>query len=99
MDELELSYVNKYKNRIKHLALIFMIFIIIMGLGIIALGTYMIVISEANIALIFVGGILIVMGISDIPLGIYFRIRVKKNITKMDDEEALKRYKRIYGKI
>ena len=99
MNEVELSYVNKYKTKIKHLALVFMILIIIMGVGLIALGTYMIVISEANVALIFVGGILIVMGLSDIPLGIYFRIRVTKNVTNMSEEEALKRYKRIYGKI
>ena len=97
MDEKELSYAIKYKKRIRALALIFMIFIILMGLGLLGLGIYMIVVSEAKVEMIFVGAILILMGISDIPLGIYFRLRVNKKIVSMSDEEALKRYKRIYG--
>ena len=97
MDEKELEYAIKYKKRVKLLALIFMIFIIIMGLGLIALGIYMIVVSEAKVEIIFVGVILLLMGVSDIPLGIYFRLRVNKRINNMSDETAMKRYKRIYG--
>ena len=97
MDEIELSYATKYKKRIKTLALIFMIFIIIMGVGLISLGIYMMVISESKVEIIFVGAILLLMGLSDIPLGIYFRHRVNKKINSMSDETALKRYKRIYG--
>ena len=97
MEELELSYAKKYKNRLKTLALIAMIVIIAMGVGLTGLGIFMIVISEKNLALIFIGAIMIVMGISDIPLGVFFRKRVNKNVSIMSDEEALKRYKRIYG--
>ena len=97
MDEKELEYATKYKKRIVLLALIFMIFIIIMGLGLISLGIYMIVVSEAKVEMIFVGIILLLMGVSDIPLGIYFRFRVNKRIKSMSDETAIKRYKRIYG--
>ena len=99
MDELELSYAKKYKKRLKTLALIAMIIIISMGVGLTGLGVFMIVISEKKLALIFLGVIMIVMGISDIPLGVYFRKRVNKNVSIMSDEEALKRYKRIYGLI
>ena len=97
MNETELAYATKYKKRIKTLALIFMIFIILMGAGLIGLGIYMMVISESKVEIIFVGAILLLMGISDLPLGIYFRTRVNKRINNMSDEDALKRYKRIYG--
>ena len=97
MTDLELSYVNKYRKWIKLLAIIAMIVIIIMGCGLIGLGIYMIAVSDSSLPMIFIGVVIMLMGVSDIPLGIVFRARVKKNNNNMSDEEALKRYKRIYG--
>ena len=91
-----LYYSNKYKNHQIKLAIIFMIIIILIGLALIGVGIFL-AIYESDTYRIIIGSIMGLLGISDIPLGILFYRRVKRNITRLKEEEAVKRYARIYG--
>ena len=97
MDKEKLAfYANKYKKTQIRLSLIFMIIIMIIGLSLIGVGIFLIV-YEPETYRIIVASIMILLGLTDIPLGYKFYQKSKKSIIKMKDEDAIKRYAKIYG--
>ncbi len=97
MDKEKIAYYSqKYKNHQIKLSFIFMIIIILIGVALIGIGIFLIC-YKIEIYRIIVASIMILLGISDIPLGIKFYISIKKRILALDDIEAVKRYAKIYG--
>lgn len=97
MDKEKLEYyANKYRNHQYRLSLVVMIFIILIGLALIGVGLFL-SIYDSDVYRIIIGVIMAILGVSDVPLGILFYRRVKRNIANLKDEEAVKRYARVYG--
>lgn len=94
-DEI-IEYSKIYKKHQKKLSKIITIIIIIIGFLFIA-GGIIIPILEYNNDNLFLGILMIVAGILDILLIIKFDKSNQRNISNMTDEEAAKRYCKIYG--
>ena len=90
------NYSEKYKKTASKLALGLMIFVIIVGGIIIAVGLFLAIYFKTTL-LITMGSIMCVVGLFDILLAIKFYLATKKRIAKIKDEEAVERYKRIHG--
>ncbi len=97
MNEDKIKYYSeKYKNHQIKLAKIFMIIIISIGVILIGVGVFLIA-YEYELYRMIVSIIMIILGISDIPIGIKFYFMNKKSISNLSDKEAIKRYAKIYG--
>ena len=90
------EYSKKYKQHQLKLGKGIMIFLIVVGVIIIAAGLF-VSIYDFTVSKLIVGIIMIITGLLDIPLAFKFKNVTANNITKMSNEEAYKRYCKIYG--
>lgn len=97
MDKEKLAYYgNKYRKHQIKLSFVLMIIIVIIGAGLIGVGIFLLCL-EYELYRLITAIIMILLGLSDIPLGIRFYLSMKKRIAKISDIEAVKRYAKIYG--
>ena len=96
MDNSVLENAKKYKKHQNKLINVISAIIIIAGIAFISGGVTFIIISKEQVFIIL-GIIMIVAGILDILLVIKFYKFAHNTINNMSDEEADKRYKKIYG--
>ena len=90
------EYSKKYKHHQLKLSKGIMIFLIIVGVIIIAAGLF-VSIYDFQVSKLIVGIIMIITGLLDIPLAFKFKSVTSNNINNMSDKEAYKRYCKIYG--
>ena len=96
MDNSVLENSKKYKKHQNRLINVISVIIIIAGIAFMSGGVAFIIISKEQVFIIL-GIIMIVAGILDILLVIKFLKYAHGVINNMSDEEADKRYKKIYG--
>ena len=90
------EYSVKYRAHQLKLSKGIMIFLITIGILIIACGLF-IAIYYRKTENIVVGSIMVLTGLLDIPLALKFDKIVSRNINKLTDIECYKRYCKIYG--
>ena len=91
-----IKYSTKYKKHQKKLSLFLMIAIIIISVILIGLGLF-IAIYPNDKFLTFGGVVMIILGCFDIPMIITFNKKTQIRIDNMSNEEAVRRYCKIYG--
>ena len=91
-----LKYSDTYKKHQKKLSFILMIIIIVMGVILIGVGLF-VAIAFKELPMIVAGVIMATLGAFDIPLIIGFNKKTQIRIEVMTEEEAARRYCRIYG--
>lgn len=89
-------YANKYRSHQRKLILVLAIILIIFGVSFVGFGIFLCV-ENYNKSILIIGVVMILAGIFDIPLAIKFNKIAKQKIESYTDNEAYKRYCKIYG--
>lgn len=89
-------YANKYRSHQRKLILVLAIILIIFGITFIGVGLFLIIYNYDKVILT-IGIIMIIAGIFDIPLSLKFIKVARQKIDSYSDQEAYKRYLKIYG--
>lgn len=91
-----IKYSEIYKRHQKKLSFVLMIIIIAMGVILIGLGLFIAILFK-ELPMVVAGIIMATLGAFDIPLIIGFNKKTQIRIEVMTEEEAAKRYCKIYG--
>ncbi len=92
----ELEYATKYKKTAKKLGIVISVFIIVFGVLLIGVGTFLACYNRTTI-IIIIGSIMALAGLVDIVLAIKFKKYTDRRLENISNREACFRYCKIHG--